>query len=345
MGEKVVLVTGACGEIGQALVQHLSDQGGMRIITADLATLPDTIKPRVSEHVQGDLVNRSKLFYDYDIDVIYHLAATLSSKAEVAAEEAHRINVEGTMQLLMMAAYKSEKYNKPVKFIFPSSIAVYGFKSLAEKMAAGMVRESEYNEPHTMYGCNKLYCEKLGLYYGKFNGQHHLDEKPPMMLDFRAIRFPGLVSAFTKPSGGTSDYGPEMLHAAAQGVHYSCFVREDTVIPFMAMPDAIKSLVAITEAPREKISHPVYNIRGFSITAEEFKRQARAAFRGAHISFAPNNRRQGIVDSWPADVDDSLAATDWGWKADYDEKRFFDEYFIPQIKQTYANKPSVRTKE
>lgn len=345
MGEKVVLVTGACGEIGQALVQNLSEKGNTRIITADLAPLPESIRSLTREHLQGDLVNRIKQFYDYDFDVIYHLAASLSSKAEIASEEAHRINVEGTMQLLLMAAYRSEKYHKSVKFIFPSSIAVYGFKDLVSKHGAGQVKESEYNEPHTMYGCNKLYCEKLGMYYSAFNGQRHLDDTPPTMLDFRAIRFPGLISAFTKPSGGTSDYGPEMLHAAAQGLAYPCFVREDTIIPFMAMPDAIKSLMMITDAPREKISHPVYNIRGFSITANEFRKQAKAAFRSAHISFEPNKRRQGIVDSWPVDVDDSAAQNDWGWKADYDEKRFFEEYFIPEIKRTYAKKPSMRTKE
>ena len=345
MATQVILITGACGEIGQALIRELAERSPAKIITADLAPLPPTIAPMVSEHMQGDLVNRVKQFYDQDIDVVYHLAASLSSKAELATEEAHRINVEGTMQLLLMAAYRSQKYHKPVKFIFPSSIAVYGFKDITEKMQAGRVRENDFNFPHTMYGCNKLYCEKLGLYYSHFMGQHHLDENPPEMLDFRAIRFPGLVSAFTKPSGGTSDYGPEMLHAAAQSLPYRCFVREDTMIPFMAMPDAIKSLLMITDAPRESISHPVYNIRGFTIDAAEFRKQARAAFRGAHITFEPNRQRQGIVDSWPEDVDDTLAQQDWGWQADYDEQRFFEEYFLPEIRRTYAKKPSLRTRE
>ena len=113
------------------------------------------------------------------------------------------------------------------------------FPTLPAKHAAGCVKEDEYNTPHTMYGCNKLYCEKLGMYYSRYNGQRHLDPQPPVMCDFRAIRFPGLISAFTLPSGGTSDYGPDMLHAAAQGPPYACFVRPDTNISFMAMPDAI----------------------------------------------------------------------------------------------------------
>ena len=133
MAQKLVLVTGACGEIGQALVQGLVKQGGYKIVTADLTPLPDSIKDMSAEHAQGDLVYKIKTFYDYDFDVVFHLAASLSSKAEVSSEDAHRINVEGTMQLLMMAAYRSEKYKKSVKFLFPSSIAAYGMENVGVK--------------------------------------------------------------------------------------------------------------------------------------------------------------------------------------------------------------------
>jgi threonine 3-dehydrogenase len=344
MGKKAVLVTGACGEIGQALVQNLAQRGGYSIVTADLAALPEAIRSISAEHIQGDLVNKVKIFYDYDFDIIFHLAASLSSKAEISSEEAHRINVEGTMQLLMLAAYRSEKYKKEVKFLFPSSIAVYGLHDLAAKKAAGCVKEDEYNTPHTMYGCNKLYCEKLGIYYSRYCGQRHLDPQPPVMCDFRAIRFPGLISAFTLPSGGTSDYGPDMLHAAADSRPYACFVRSDTRISFMAMPDAIKALLMLADTPREKLSHAVYNIASFSLTAGEFRQRALQSFPSAQISFRPNPRRQGIVDSWPEDVDDSLARFEWGWKPDYDADKFFDEYFIPEIKKRYRH-PSMRTNE
>ena len=336
MTEKLVLVTGACGEIGQALVQGLAKQGNYRIITADLSPLPDSIQAISTEHAQGDLVYKIKTFYDYDFDIIFHLAASLSSKAEVFSEDAHRINVEGTMQLLLLAAYRSEKYHKSVKFMFPSSIAVYGMPDLMAKQSVGCVMEDEYNFPHTMYGCNKLYCEKLGTYYSKYYGQKHLDEHPPHMLDFRAIRFPGLISAFTLPSGGTSDYGPEMLHAAAQGKPYACFVLEDAKISFMAMPDAIKSLLMIMNVPREKLDHQVYNIAAFSLTAGQFRDRALKAFPRAEITFAPNPRRQGIVDSWPQDVDDSLARAEWGWEPAYDADAFFDDYFLPEIRKRYG---------
>jgi threonine 3-dehydrogenase len=344
MSEKLVLVTGACGEIGQALVQGLAKRGGYRIVTTDLFPAAEAIQPLVAEHLQGDMVFKVKQFYAYDFDIIFHLAASLSSKAEVATEEAHRINVEGTMQLLMLAAYKSEKRGQAVKFLFPSSIAAYGFADREEKRRAGRVKEDDWNTPHTMYGCNKLYCEKLGLYYSRFYGQRHLDPHPPVMLDFRAIRFPGLISAFTVPSGGTSDYGPEMLHHAAQGLPYACFVREDTKISFMAMPDAIQSIFMLMDASREKLTRPVYNIDAFSLTAAGFRQRALAAFPSAQITFEPNPRRQGIVDSWPEDVDDSAARKDWGWKPDYDEERFFEEYFLPEIRKRYK-RGSARTNE
>lgn len=335
MGETSVLVTGACGEIGQALVKSLWDRGGYKIYTTDLLPIPEEIMGMVFEHIQGDLVFLIKQFYDFDLDIIFHLAASLSSKAEVATEMAHRINVEGTMQLLMMAGYRSKKYHKPIKFIFPSSIAVYGFSSIEEKSTAGAVREDDFNFPHTMYGCNKLYCEKLGLYYSHYYGQHHLDPEPPEMVDFRSIRFPGLISAFTVPSGGTSDYGPEMLHSAARGISYSCFVNENTIIPFMAMPDAIRSILELTDAPKEKLTRTVYNVRGFSLSAAGFEQWAVSTFPNVSVSFEPVAGRQGIVDSWPEDVDDAQANLDWGWKAEYDENRFFKDYFLPEIKRKY----------
>jgi len=344
MSEKLVLVTGACGEIGQALVQGLAKQGGYRIVTTDLLPAAEAIRPLVAEHLAGDMVFKVKQFYAYDFDIIFHLAASLSSKAEVATEEAHRINVEGTMQLLMLAAYKSEKRGEAVKFLFPSSIATYGFPNRETKHAAGRVKEDNCNTPHTMYGCNKLYCEKLGMYYSLYYGQRHLDTEPPVMLDFRAIRFPGLISAFTVPSGGTSDYGPEMLHRAAEGKPYTCFVHEDTKISFMAMPDAIKAIFMLVEAKREKLTRQVYNIDAFSLTAGGFRKRALGAFPSARITFEPNPRRQGIVDSWPEDVDDSAARKDWGWKPDYDEERFFEDYFLPEIRKRYR-RVSARTNE
>jgi nucleoside-diphosphate-sugar epimerase len=128
-----------------------------------------------------------------------------------------------------------------------------------------------------------------------------------------------------------------MLHAAAQGMSYACFVREDTKISFMAMPDAIKSLMMLADIPRERLSHVVYNVAAFALTAGEFRDRAVKAFPAAKITFEPNPRRQGIVDSWPEDVDDTLARSEWNWRPDYDTDAFFDEYFLPQIRARYGH--------
>jgi nucleoside-diphosphate-sugar epimerase len=137
-------------------------------------------------------------------------------------------------------------------------------------------------------------------------------------VDFRCVRFPGLISAVTMPSGGTSDYAPEMIHAAARGEAYSCFVRPDTRIPFMAMPDAIDALMASATAPREALTRTAYNLSAFNPTAQEIHDVVVAAFPQASIGWAVDRKRQGIVDSWPADVDDSAARRDWGFAPQYD---------------------------
>jgi nucleoside-diphosphate-sugar epimerase len=187
-----------------------------------------------------------------------------------------------------------------------------------------------------MYGSNKLYCEMLGVYYSKYYRQ--LAVERPVMVDFRSVRFPGLISAFTVPSGGTSDYGPEMLHAAAQGKPYACFVRADTRIPFMAMPDAITALLKLAAAPLEKLTRRVYNVTSFSLSAAEFRDWVLEAFPKAEITFAPDLRRQAIVDSWPEDMNDNDARRDWGWQPEYNLERSFREYLVPNITRRYQGK-------
>jgi nucleoside-diphosphate-sugar epimerase len=214
-------------------------------------------------------------------------------------------------------------------------VAAYGVPDLATKAALPAIREDEFNQPTTMYGCNKLYCEHLGRYYADHYRQ--LAAAPePYTLDFRCLRFPGLISAITLPSGGTSDYAPEMIHAAAQGEPYACFVRPETRIPFMAMPDAIKALLQLASAPLERLTRHVYNVTSFNPSAAEVAEIVRGAFPGAAISFQPDTRRQGIVDTWPKQVDDSAARRDWDWQPDYDLDSAFRDYLIPTIRQRYA---------
>jgi threonine 3-dehydrogenase len=335
MRKRVVMMTGSAGEIGQALIEALVREQNTQVLSLDLRPLPPELAGSTI-HMVGDILDESllgRLVTEYEIDTIFHLAALLSTRGEFTPELAHRVNVEGTLRLLKLAAEQSEWQGRPVRFIFPSSIAAYGLPDLETKERDNRVREWDWNTPTTMYGCNKLYGEMLGAYYSTNYRQLAADR--PVMLDFRSLRFPGLISAYTVPSGGTSDYGPEMVHAAAQGKPYVCFVREDTRIPFMAMPDAVKALLQLAGAPRENLTREVYNITSFSISAAEIRDLVVAAFPGAEITFEPDSKRQGIVDSWPADLNDNPARRDWGWAPEFDARRTFEEYLFPNIRRRY----------
>jgi nucleoside-diphosphate-sugar epimerase len=344
MRKRVILITGASGEIGQALIKNLVEQGQYPIVTLDLQPMPEHLRGQIT-HLQGDILDEallSRLVSEYEIDTIYHLAALLSTRSEFTPKTAHRVNVEGALGLLQLAAEQSEWRGQPVKFIFPSSIAAYGLPDQETKANYAHVREWEWNTPRTMYGCNKLYVEQLGIYFSKHYRQLAADR--PVMLDFRSLRFPGLISAFTMPGGGTSDYGPEMLHAAAQGKPYACFVSEDVRIPFMVMPDAVKSLLMLTNAPKEVLRHSVYNVTSFSLSAVEFRDRVLKFFPNAQITFQADMKRQAIVDSWPADLDDSAARRNWGWQPDYDVQRSFAEYLVPNIRQRYQSQRVLASK-
>lgn len=335
MRKKGILITGAAGEIGAALIDELAGHDGTQVITLDVRPL-DESAPKSVIHVQGDILDHtllSRLVSEYEISTIYHLAALLSTRAEFTPEAAHKVNVEGTLGLLKLASEQSQWRGEPVLFIFPSSIAAYGMPDMETKSRYPRVREWEWNYPRTMYGCNKLYCEMLGTYYNQYYRQLAADK--PVMLDFRSVRFPGLISAYTVPSGGTSDYGPEMLHAAAKGEPYACFVREDACIPFMAMPDAVRALLGLAKAPQEALTRRVYNVTSFSLTAGEFREQVLKYFPGAQINYVPDVKRQGIVDSWPANLNDNDARRDWGWQPEYDLQRSFSEYLVPNIRSRY----------
>ncbi|MBN1311524.1 MAG: NAD-dependent epimerase/dehydratase family protein [Anaerolineae bacterium] len=337
MRKESILITGAAGEMGQALIYHLSERNSPNILALDVNPVPDKIKKRCRQAIAGDILDEKlmdRLISEYAIPLIYHLAALLSTRGEFTPEAAHRVNVDGTLRLLQLAAEQSSWMGRTVKFLFPSSIAVYGLPNLETKEKAGAISEDQWHMPFTMYGCNKLYGEHLGRYYAHHYRQLAADSQRNQV-DFRSIRFPGLISAFTLPTGGTSDYGPEMLHHAAQNIPYACFVREDTRMPFMAMPDAIKALTMLGDAPQDRLSSHVYNITSFNPSAGEMMALIRQAFPDAQVTFQPDPKRQKIVDSWPLDLDDSRARHDWEWEPDYDQARAFDEYLIPTISKRY----------
>ena len=340
MSKPVVLVTGANGEIGRTLLERLHTDGRYRAVTVDLTPLPERYRPLCLETYAGNIMDKyllDQVAAHHEIEVVFHLAALLSTRGERDPELAHQVNVEGTLHLLRVAQNQSGRLGRPVRFVFPSSIAVYGLPDLETKARAGRVAEGDHNVPITMYGCNKLYCEHLGRYFTQHFRQLGA-LSTAARLDFRALRFPGLISAETVPTGGTSDFGPEMLHAAARGEPYSCFVRPDTRIPFMAMPDAVNALVALLEADRASLTDNVYNVGAFSLSAAEIEARVREHYPKAEIAYAPDPVRNKICDSWPEDVDDARARRDWGWKPMWDVERAFEEYLLPTIRKRYANR-------
>src|SRR5215471_15742724 len=287
MRKPVVLITGAGGEIGHGLIARLAGPS-RSIITLDVAPLDRSLRPLVAREFNGSITDADlldRLLAEFEVDLVFHLAALLSTRAEFTPTTAHHVNVDGTLNLLEFAQRQGESHGRHVVFIYPSSIAAYGLPNRDVKKAAGRVREDHYLNPTTMYGCNKLYCEQLGGYYARHYKQLAADAAS-RRVDFRCVRFPGLISALTQPSGGTSDYAPEMIHAAARGEPYACFVRPDTTIPFMAMPDAIDALLTLSAVPVEKLSRTAYNVRAFSRSAAEIRDVVLKAFPKASIAFA-----------------------------------------------------------
>ena len=311
--KQVVLVSGAGGGVGNGPIVKLAKASAYDILALDLKDVDDEIGDLCQARIVGDVLDQrllERLVSEFEIHAIFHLAALLSTRSEFTPETAHEVNVRGTLNLLKLAAEQSRWHGRRV----PGEVNT---------------------PPTTMSGCNKLYCEPLGRYSARHYRQLAV-EGEKHGVDFRSIRFPGLISAFTVPHGGTSDYGPEMIHAAARGEPYACFVREDTTIPFMAMPDAVDALLQLMEAPPDALTSHVYNITAFSPSAADFETRVRKDFPEADIRFEPDLRRQAIVDSWPAEVDDSRARNDWGFVPAYDFDRTFDEYLIPNIRKRYG---------
>lgn len=336
-----MLITGAGGEIGHGLIERLADRRDRAIVTLDVSRLDASIAGRVDREITGSILDRGvldRVLSEFRVELVFHLAALLSTRSEFTPVTAHQVNVEGTLNLLEFAQHEAESHGNPVVFMYPSSIAAYGLPDRAAKARAGRVKEDEWAHPTTMYGCNKLYCEQLGTYYARHYKQLAA-ESASGRVDFRSVRFPGLISAVTVPSGGTSDYAPEMIHAAARREPYACFVRPDTRIPFMAMPDAVDALMTLAAAPRARLTRTAYNVAAFNPSAEEVRAVVLEAFPDARIEWETDHKRQGIVDSWPADVDDSAARADWGFDPRYDFAGAFNDYLLPVIRERYAAPP------
>jgi threonine 3-dehydrogenase len=320
MKQKAILITGACGEVGTGLLEKLKKEDSL------ILAIDKNCADREVENVRflaGDVTDPDlykSLEQNYELTSVYHLAALLSSAGEKNPDLAYNVNVDGSRRLFQHILKQIEQTKQNVSVIFPSTIAVYGVTKLGSTVA-----ETDALTPTTLYGITKLFVEQLGSY---------LCKKHPLF-DFRAVRYPGLLSAETVPTGGTSDYGPEMVHAAATYRPYSCFVREDSTLPFMAMPDAVRALIELKDAPADKLTQRVYNINAFSISAKEIAELVKAQFPHAEISYSPNPKRQQIVDSWPDKIIDAPARNDWNWSEEFNKEKTFSEYLFPAVINHY----------
>jgi threonine 3-dehydrogenase len=190
-----VLITGAGGEIGHGLIERLSRQSQRAIVTLDLARLDSAMAPLVDREITGSILDRAlleRVLAEYQVELVFHLAALLSTRSEFTPLAAHQVNVEGTLNLLEFAQHEGESHGKPVIFMYPSSIAAYGLPDRATKEREGRVKEDEWPHPTTMYGCNKLYCEQIGNYYSRHYKQLAA-ESAARRVDLRAVRIPGLI--------------------------------------------------------------------------------------------------------------------------------------------------------
>jgi threonine 3-dehydrogenase len=309
------LVTGAGGQIGGDLV-HMLRQRGHEVVATDVAVQPDRVPADAWHHL--DVTDQSAvmaLFRQVKPDRVFHLAAILSARGEEIPQTTYRVNELGTFHVL-----EACRETGVGQLIFTSSIAVFGPDTHTETPTA----DEAPRHPTTMYGVNKASGELLGSYYHKRYG-----------FDFRAVRFPGLISA-AMPGGGTSDYALFMYVDAVRIGAYEAFCRPDTVIPLMYMPDALRGLVDLSEAPAERLHRRVYNIASFSPRADEIAASVVRRVPGAKITFRPDPRRQAILDSWPRILDDSNARSDWSWAPEFDLEEMSDD-LVPRIREMLGN--------
>lgn len=305
-GERI-LVTGASGQIGTDLVSELRKVHGRENVVASDIREPDHESPisdgpfTLLSVLDGDSMEST--IHDEGIGTIYHLAAILSATGEAKPELCHRVNVGGTVCVLEAAR------DFELKVYAPSSIAVFGPD--APKIAP---QKTPLN-PTTMYGKTKVTGEVLAMNYWKQYG-----------VDVRGIRYPGLISWKAPAGGGTTDYAVDIFRAAIELGHYECFVREDTRLPMMYMDDAIRGTISLMDAPSESLgsSRAGYNIGGMSFTAGELVDAISRRIPDFTCDFVPDIR-QSYADSWPDDVDDSVAREDWGWKPKFGLEEMVDE--------------------
>jgi threonine 3-dehydrogenase len=297
MKQERILITGAGGQIGAVLTEALREvYGAPHVLATDLKPLGEQDGPTaVLDALDGAVMH--ELVRTHRITQIYHLAAILSATGEKDPLWAWNINMTGLFNVLEVA--RQRQLNK---VYFPSSIAVFGREADRRNTP-----QFEVLIPETVYGVSKVAGEHWGNYYFRRYG-----------VDVRSLRYPGIIGYQSMPGGGTTDYAVDIYHYAVRQEPFECFLRADTRLPMMYMPDAIRGTIELMEAPASRLAvRTSYNLAGMSFTPAEIAASIKRHVPGFRISYKPDFR-QAIADTWPESIDDAAARNDWGWKPEYD---------------------------
>jgi nucleoside-diphosphate-sugar epimerase len=322
MSNETVLIIGSCGQVGTELTENLrSIYGASNVIASDVRR-PDSPFWDEGPFELMDVLDQNRLveiLKKYKPTQIYHLAALLSASAEKNPKLGWRLNMDGLFYVFDAALDFGVK-----RMFWPSSIAVFGPNTPKENTPQHCIMD-----PNTVYGITKQTGERYCEYYFKRYG-----------LDVRSIRYPGLIGYKADAGGGTTDYAVEIFHEALKTGKYECFLGENTSLPMLYMPDAIKATLDITHADSNQVKiRSSYNISGFSFTPQILAEKIKKHIPEFEISYKPDHR-QAIADSWPKSISDTEARQDWGWKNDYDLDAMVADMIL-NLKPRYSKEPSI----
>jgi nucleoside-diphosphate-sugar epimerase len=304
-----ILVIGSSGQLGSELTIALNAiYGEANIITSDLhQPKNDGINPYFEKLDVLDKKSLSEIVVKYKITQIYHLAAILSATGERQPGLAWHVNIDGLMNVLDIS-----RDQKVRKIFWPSSIAVFGPNTPKINTP-----QHTTTDPNTVYGISKLTGERLIEYYF-----HHFG------LDVRSLRYPGLIGYKALPGGGTTDYAVEIFYRAIKNEKFTCFLKKDTSLPMMYMPDAVKATLEIMEADAYRITiRSSYNVAAVSLSPAELYERIKLTYPQFRIEYEPDFRQE-IADTWPSSIDDSQARKDWGWNHDFDLNKMTEDMIL-----------------
>ena len=307
---KRILVTGAAGQIGSELVPELRKiYGSDNVVAASNVTpLPDDIResgPSTTVNVT-DYGQIDGLIKKYDMDTLYHLGSILSVSAEQNRRLAYQVNITGLYNILEAA-----KDNNLQRIIVPSSIAAFGPDTPLDNTPNETIQR-----PNTIYGISKVFGELMGDYYFHKFG-----------LDVRGVRLPGIISWKTEPTAGTTDYAMSIFYSVIREQHYNCYLKPDTRLPMMYMPDAIEASIQLMEAdPNRLIHRNAFNVTAMHLDPQTLADEIKKHIPNFTIEYKIDQDRESIAQSWPRTIDDSVAKKEWDWSADYDLDRTINEY-------------------